>query len=112
MALAESDCLRSFGEATGFVENAVMDQAILGAQERMSVLLRSEIETAASNYARSDNVLNTTFPQGPAVKGSVTIKNVPGSARKLNVTLGVYAYPNSTYKMATSSVLFHDVPIY
>lgn len=56
MALAESDCLRSFGEATGFVENAVMDQAILGAQERMSVLLRSEIETAASNYARNANL--------------------------------------------------------
>lgn len=60
----------------------------------------------------SANVLNTTFPQGPSVMGSVTIDNVPSSARKLNVTLGVYAYPNSKYNMAKSSVEFRNVPIY
>ncbi|MEZ3576192.1 MAG: hypothetical protein K1W01_01725 [Muribaculaceae bacterium] len=55
-ALEKSSQLRSFGSATGFVENAVMDQAIMVAQERMSVLLKSALESAANNYVRNANV--------------------------------------------------------
>lgn len=56
LAFEKSDHLRSFGQATGFVESSVMDHAIIVAQERMSVLLRSSIESAASNYTRNANV--------------------------------------------------------
>ncbi len=55
-ALAKSDHLRSYGDATGYVESAVMDQAIMVAQERMSVLLKSALESAASNYSRNANI--------------------------------------------------------
>lgn len=58
------------------------------------------------------NVITATFPEGPAVKGSVTITNVSDSAKEFNLTLGVYAYPNSTYHMASSAIQFRNVPIY
>ncbi len=58
------------------------------------------------------NVITASFPQGPKVSGSVTIKNVNGSAKEFNLTLGVYAYPNSTYQMASSAIEFRKVPIY
>jgi lipoprotein len=56
LALEKSDHLRSYGDAVGFVESAVMDQAIMVAQERMSVLLKSALESAASNYTRNGNI--------------------------------------------------------
>lgn len=58
------------------------------------------------------NVITATFPQGPKVSGSVTIKDVSADATHFNLTLGVYAYPNSTYQMATSAIEFGNVPIY
>ncbi|MDE5749552.1 MAG: hypothetical protein K2H87_02145, partial [Duncaniella sp.] len=58
------------------------------------------------------NIINTTFPEGPKVSGSVTITGVSTSAKTFNLTLGVYAYPNSYYGMASSAVKFTNVPIY
>lgn len=58
------------------------------------------------------NVINTTFPEGPKVSGSVTITGVSTSAKEFNLTLGVYAYPNSYYNMASSAIKFTNVPIY
>lgn len=54
-ALAESDHLRSFGSATGYIESVLYDQAIMSAQERMSVLLQSELSSVAQNYVRNAN---------------------------------------------------------
>ena len=54
--MQQSSGIRSFGEATGFVESAVMDHAIMLAQERMAVLLRSAIEVATQNYTRNSNM--------------------------------------------------------
>lgn len=58
------------------------------------------------------NIVNTTFPQGPAIRGVIRVSGASVSDKKLNVILGVYAYPNSTYGMASSSVDFYDIPIY
>lgn len=54
-ALEESNHLRSFGSATGYIESVLYDQAIISAQERMSVLLQSELASVASNYLRNAN---------------------------------------------------------
>ena len=61
---------------------------------------------------KSANVISTTFPQGPAVRGVVRVEGAANSDKKLNLILGVYAYPNSTYNMSSSSVDFYDIPIY
>lgn len=58
------------------------------------------------------NVISTTFPQGPAVRGVVRVEGAANSDKKLNLILGVYAYPNSYYNMSSSSVDFYDIPIY
>ena len=58
------------------------------------------------------NTITATFPQGPKISGSVTIKDVRSSATEFNLTLGVYAYPNSTYHMQSSSIQFLNVPIF
>lgn len=58
------------------------------------------------------NVITTSFPEDTPCKGTVTIKNVPSSVSKINATIGVYAYPNSTYNMSDSKVAFKNVPIY
>lgn len=58
------------------------------------------------------NVITTSFPEDTPCKGTVTIKNVPSSVSKINATIGVYAYPNSTYNMSGSKVTFKNVPIY
>lgn len=58
------------------------------------------------------NVLNTQFPSGMPCRGTVTVKGVPSTAAAFNVVLGVYAYPNSYYKLAGSTVTFTNVPIY
>ena len=58
------------------------------------------------------NVITASFPEGPAVNGSVTISGVSSGAEYFNLTLGVYAYPNSYYQMATSAIEFKNVRIY
>ncbi len=45
-------------------------------------------------------------------QGTITVSDVPASATKMTVLLGVYAYPNSTYKMSSSKITFKNVPIY
>lgn len=55
-ALEQSDCLRSFGESSGFSTTGAIDQAMMVAQERMSVMLRSSLEAAAKNYVRNANI--------------------------------------------------------
>lgn len=55
-ALEQSDCLRSFGESSGFSVTGAIDQAMMVAQERMSVMLRSSLEAAAKNYVRNANI--------------------------------------------------------
>ncbi len=57
-------------------------------------------------------VIATSFPQYVPCSGSVTITDVSPSAKEFNLYLGVYAYPNSTYHMASSVITFLDVPIY
>ena len=68
--------------------------------------------TFSNKTTTGANVITASFPEGPAVKGSVTIDGVSESAKEFNLTLGVYAYPNSTYHMSSSSINFRNVPIY
>lgn len=81
-AMEESEHLRSFGSATGYNENAVYDQAIIFAQNRMSVLLESEISSAAKNYVRNasvnfDNKSESDFQELAKRFAINTTKNAP-----------------------------------
>ena len=58
------------------------------------------------------NTMTTSFPEDLACKGTVTIKNVPSTAKTISAIIGVYAYPNSQYNMSDSKVTFKNVPIY
>lgn len=58
------------------------------------------------------NIMTTSFPEDLACKGTVTIKNVPSTAKTISAIIGVYAYPNSQYNMSDSKVTFKNVPIY
>lgn len=58
------------------------------------------------------NIVTTSFPEGVACKGTVTITDVPDGITHINAIIGVYAYPNSTYNMADSKVTFKNVPLY
>jgi hypothetical protein len=44
--------LRSYGDATGYVESVLMKMALMNAQENMAVMLQSTINSAAENYAK------------------------------------------------------------
>ncbi len=68
--------------------------------------------TFSNKTTTGANVITASFPEGAAVKGSVTIDGVSESAKGFNLTLGVYAYPNSTYHMSSSAINFRNVPIY
>ena len=68
--------------------------------------------TFRDKYTSGSNVITATFPEGVPCSGSVTISDVSSSATKFNLTLGVYAYPNSTYHMSSSAIKFTNVPIY
>ena len=57
-------------------------------------------------------IMTTNFPEDLACKGTVTIKNVPSTAKTISAIIGVYAYPNSQYNMSDSKVTFKNVPIY
>lgn len=58
------------------------------------------------------NALSTQFPLDEPCAGSVICKDVPSDATKLNVVLGVYAYPNSQFHLADTEIAFRNVPIY
>lgn len=58
------------------------------------------------------NSISDSFPEDVPCKGTVTIKDVPATVKKLTALIGVYAYPNSVYNMSDSKVVFKNVPIY
>lgn len=58
------------------------------------------------------NIMTTSFPEDTPCKGTVTIKDVPSSVKKITAVIGVYAYPNSQFNMADSKVTFKNVPVY
>ena len=58
------------------------------------------------------NPISDSFPEDVPCKGTVTIKDVPATVKKLTALIGVYAYPNSVYNMSDSKVVFKNVPIY
>lgn len=96
LALEKSDHLRSYGDAVGFVESAVMDQAIMVAQERMSVLLKSALESAASNYVRNGNInLDNT---------SATLYESVTNRFSLNVSKDSHIIKRSVYDLDNGQV--------
>lgn len=59
-----------------------------------------------------NHILTTSFPENVVCKGTVRLTGVPASAKKINVMLGVFAYPDSQYLLEDKRVFFHNVPVY
>lgn len=62
--------------------------------------------------ASGSNWIGTTFPAEVPCTGTVKITDVPANATKMNVMLGVFAYPLSSYNLADNRIWFKNVPIY
>lgn len=52
------------------------------------------------------------FPEEIPCKGSIVLQNVPASARRITVMIGLIAYPDSFYQLADKRIYFKNVPIY
>jgi len=59
-----------------------------------------------------NHVLTTSFPEGMPCKGTVTLTSVPASVKSLTVMLGVYAYPDSQYRLQDKRIYFKNIPVY
>ncbi len=59
-----------------------------------------------------NHVLITSFPEEVPCKGTVTLSSVPVSVKSLTVMLGVYAYPDSQYRLQDKRIYFKNIPVY
>jgi hypothetical protein len=90
--------LRQYGEGTGFIESAVMDLAIMTAQERMVNLLDARIQSVARKYVQEgrQNVDST----GKSLFEQLTHRTAEGQCKDCRVIKrSIYDLPNGQIRV-------------
>lgn len=62
--------------------------------------------------SESGSNITAAFPENIACRGTVTLRNVPAGVDKINAVLSVFAYPDSEYNLAGTTITFKNVPVY
>lgn len=72
----------------------------------------SSYKVAFREYSETNGTypLNTSFPEGPECKGSITISNVPSDVKSITYLIGVYIYMGP--ELEGNRISFKNVPVY
>jgi hypothetical protein len=90
--------LRQYGDATGFIESAVMDLAILNAQERMVNMLDARIQSVARKYAKEGQ--KNVDATGTSLFQQLTHRTAEGQCKDCRVIKrSIYDLPNGQVRV-------------
>jgi hypothetical protein len=90
--------LRQYGEGTGFIESAVMDLAIMSAQERMVNLLDARIQSVARKYVKEGQ--QNVDATGKSLFEQLTHRTAEGQCKDCRVIKrSIYDLPNGQIRV-------------